>query len=82
MALDRFPGECTLHGLPAGFALTGAKADEQQVLRASSMMPSWPPCCPARRSSATRPTTTTDSEVSMDAHADRALEVVGAHPAG
>jgi Transposase DDE domain len=23
---------CTLHGLPAGFALTGAKADERQVL--------------------------------------------------
>ncbi len=23
---------CTLHGLPVGFALTGAKADERQVL--------------------------------------------------
>ncbi len=27
---------CTLHGLPIGFALTGAKADERQTLLGSS----------------------------------------------
>jgi hypothetical protein len=32
---ERAPSRlCTLHGLPAGFALAGAKADERQVLLA------------------------------------------------
>ena len=36
---------CTLQGLPVGFALAGAKADERQVLLASWPLtrPWWPP---------------------------------------
>ncbi len=35
---------CTLHGLPVGWALTGAKADERSVLPTSSPTPRpWPP---------------------------------------
>ena len=39
----------TLHGLPVGFALTGAKADERQVLLGIlAADPAWPPAGPAR----------------------------------
>ena len=31
---------CTLHGLPVGFAVTGAKADERQTLLLSRPIPS------------------------------------------
>ena len=33
---------CTLHGLPVGYALAGAKADERQVLLGSSTTATWP----------------------------------------
>ena len=52
---------CALHGLPVGYALPGAKADERQTFWTSSPAPRpWPESAPtgtARSSSATRTTT-------------------------
>ena len=41
---------CTLHGLPLGWALTGAKTDERHALEAIlATTPRWPARCDAAR---------------------------------
>jgi hypothetical protein len=53
---------CTLHGLPVGFALAGAKPTSAKCCCGCwPPTPPWPPCCPGRHSSATRTTAATAS---------------------
>ena len=51
----------TLHGLPVGFALTGAKADERQVLLDILADPALTAAGPGRSSSGTRTTSAPSS---------------------
>ncbi len=55
---------CTLHGLPVGWALTGAKADEREVLETllSATPPRPEPAPIAGSRSRTRTTTATGSK--------------------